>query len=163
LTSAKTARLFDPSGSAFTERHYLKETLTYNSGAGEYALTDTTGNVLKFNDFSTGRPANQRGQLKSFTDAKGNVTSVTACAPHGPGRRPGGQAAGGAAQRDGGQHDHHQAVPVHLPLQRRQRRPPLQHHPAPPGQRRLVHREADRPLEASLNSAERTQIQPPAR
>src|SRR5207245_10278181 len=71
------ARQFALNGSNWVEHFYLQETLTYNSGAHEYSLVDTTGNTIKFSDFSTTLPMNQRGQFKSLTDPQGNVTSVT--------------------------------------------------------------------------------------
>src|SRR5262249_59429497 len=73
VSGGVVARTFDGT----TERFFLKETLSQNSGANEYTLTDTAGNVLVFNDFNVS-PTGKRGQLKSFTDPAGNVTTVTA-------------------------------------------------------------------------------------
>jgi RHS repeat-associated protein len=76
--NAKTARYFDSNGSGgYTPRYFGQEALSYNSTAGQFTLTDTSGDVLTFEDFGSGRPANQRGQLASFTDPDGNVTQVT--------------------------------------------------------------------------------------
>src|SRR5262249_37950301 len=62
----------------WVEHLYLQDKLTFNSATHEYMLTDTTGNQIKFSDFSAGVPSNQRGQFKSMTDADGNVlASVT--------------------------------------------------------------------------------------
>jgi RHS repeat-associated protein len=70
------ADYFDFGGSVWTERFFGQDKLTYNSGSNEYVLTDTLGNVTKFHGFSTSLPADQRGGLKSFTDAAGNAISV---------------------------------------------------------------------------------------
>lgn len=74
ITNGINARQFDFNGSNWVEHHYLQDKLTYNS---TLHLTDTTGNLIKFSDFTTGVPSNQRGQFKSLTDQYGNVTQVT--------------------------------------------------------------------------------------
>jgi YD repeat-containing protein len=75
--NAKTARYFDATGSSYTPRYFGQEALSYNGTAGQFTLTDTSGDQLVFWDFGSGRPASQRGQLQSFTDPDGNVTQVT--------------------------------------------------------------------------------------
>ncbi len=77
ITNGVNAREFDANGGNWVEHFYLQDKLTYNSTAHEFTLTDTTGNQIKFSDFSTSLPANQQGQLKSLTDRDGNVTQVT--------------------------------------------------------------------------------------
>jgi len=67
---------FDLDGSTYIPRFFGQETLTYDSMAGLYTLTDTAGNRLVFHDFDAGLPQGQRGQLESFTDPAGNVTEV---------------------------------------------------------------------------------------
>jgi hypothetical protein len=77
VTSGTNGRYFDLSNGVYKERYFLSDTLTYNSDAGEFVLTDSSGNQLRFYDFSINRPVGQRGQFKSFTDPAGNVTQVT--------------------------------------------------------------------------------------
>ncbi len=77
VSNGNNARFFDGT-SSFTEHEFLLDTLTYNSTNHEYLFTDTAGDQIRFDDFTTGILAKQRGQLKSFTDPGGNVTSVVA-------------------------------------------------------------------------------------
>src|SRR5262249_7554248 len=78
LTGGDTSLVFDPvTGGAYQARFFRQKALSYTSGTGEFTLTDTTGNVLKFCDFSTSLPAAQRGAFKSFADPNGNTTAVT--------------------------------------------------------------------------------------
>jgi RHS repeat-associated protein len=69
-------REFDSSGGNWTSRFYDQDTLATNTSGQEYIFTDTVGDQIRFSDFSGSIPANQKGQIKSFTDANGNVTSV---------------------------------------------------------------------------------------
>src|SRR5262249_27485606 len=80
VANGTVARFFDAGNSP---RFFLQDTLVENGPAKEFALTDTAGNVLRFNNFDQTLLANQRGQFKSFTDTNANVTSVTAYATDG--------------------------------------------------------------------------------
>src|SRR5260370_15542385 len=77
VSNGLNAREFDWNGTNWVEHFYLQDKLNYNGGSNEYVLTDSTGQQLKFSDFTAGIPVNQRGQLKSLADAQGNLTSVT--------------------------------------------------------------------------------------
>src|SRR5207244_7717061 len=77
VTSGINARYYDKSGSNWVARDVVQDTLASASGGGEYVFTDTAGDVIRFTDFSTSLPSNERGAFKSFTDADGNVASVT--------------------------------------------------------------------------------------
>src|SRR5262249_27871131 len=69
-------RYFDPvSGGGYQARHFSQEQLSHDPVAGEFILTDTLGDRLRFFDFSASLPA-ERGKLVSFTDPAGGVTSV---------------------------------------------------------------------------------------
>src|SRR5262249_9058178 len=59
-------------------RFFLPESLSQDTGNKEFTLTDSTGDVIKFNNFDMSLPSNERGTLKSITDPAGNVTTVTA-------------------------------------------------------------------------------------
>lgn len=76
ITNGVNTRNFDQNGSTYTEHFFLQDMLTYSSTSHEYTFTDTTSDVIKFSDWSTSVPANQRGQFKSYADTDGNVTSV---------------------------------------------------------------------------------------
>jgi hypothetical protein len=86
VTSTHNARMYDLSGGVYVPRYFTLDTLVANTGANEFDLTDTTGAVIRFNNFSTSLPANERGTFKSYTDPYGNVTSVTSVTSDG---RPG--------------------------------------------------------------------------
>jgi hypothetical protein len=73
VTSGTNARPYDLSGGVWVARNFMSETLVANSGAQELDFTDTQGDVIRFNDFSSSRP----GLFKSYTDSQGNLTSVT--------------------------------------------------------------------------------------
>jgi RHS repeat-associated protein len=75
-SSATNALYFDQVGSTYVPHYFIQDQLTDNTGANEFVLTDTTGDQIRFNDFSAPIPPNARGQLKSFTDPYGNVTRV---------------------------------------------------------------------------------------
>ena len=55
----------------------IKTTLPYDSTNHLFILTDSNGNQIRFDDFSTSLPAFQQGSFESFTDPYGNATSVT--------------------------------------------------------------------------------------
>jgi hypothetical protein len=73
VTSGTNERAFTQNGSNWVASNFLQETLVENSGAQELDFTDTQGDVIRFNDFSSSRP----GLFKSYTDSQGNLTSVT--------------------------------------------------------------------------------------
>src|SRR5262249_45170649 len=78
LNGTTEVEYFDPGlGGGFLDRAYLTDALSYNSGAGEYTLTDATGGQQVFYDFSSAVPPSQRGQLKRYVDQAGHATSVT--------------------------------------------------------------------------------------
>jgi hypothetical protein len=83
ITNGTNLRDFSVNGSTFTEDAFLLDQLSYSSTNHEYTLVDTSGNQLKFSDWSSGIPVNQQGQFKSLTDADGNVTQVTSRATNG--------------------------------------------------------------------------------
>jgi RHS repeat-associated protein len=76
ITNGINYRYFDANGGNWVPRFFDQDSLVTNSLAHEYVLTDTTGDQLRFSDFSASIPANQKGQLKSFTDPDGNAISV---------------------------------------------------------------------------------------
>ena len=115
VTGGFDAEYFDLSGGVYTPRFYSQDQLTHNSGAHEFVYTDTAGDSIDFEDFSTSLPLAQRGTFNAFVDPAGNVTQVTAPHCRRPDRR-------GPASTDDQRHDHHRVVPLHLHRQRRQRR-----------------------------------------
>ena len=68
ISGAYTAKFFESS----------EYTLQPDGSAGDFVLTDARGDRLRFYGFQSSLPTAQQGQLKSFTDANGNVISVTA-------------------------------------------------------------------------------------
>jgi hypothetical protein len=77
VTGAGNTRYFDLSGGVYVARFFLQDILTHDTANSQYVLTDPTGAQVRFNDWSVGLAALKRGQFKSYTDAYGNVTSVT--------------------------------------------------------------------------------------
>jgi RHS repeat-associated protein len=75
--SGGNARYFYGSGSTYTARYFVQDRFAYDSGAGEYTLTDTAGERWVFYDFNASLPAAQRGQLKRLLDPEGNQTNYT--------------------------------------------------------------------------------------
>jgi hypothetical protein len=73
VSSDTNARYFDLVGSNYVAHFFVQDQLTH--GSGEFVLTDTMGDQIHFYDFSVSQ-VNQRGQLKSYVDPKGNVMSV---------------------------------------------------------------------------------------
>ena len=73
VTSGTNALYFDGGH----ERFDGKETLTEDSDTGDFILTDTAGDTLDFYGFGSSLPAAEQGQLKTFTDAAGNVTDLS--------------------------------------------------------------------------------------
>ena len=78
VTSGTDALYFDLTGGAYAERFGGHETLAQNSSTGEFVLTDTSGDVLRFYGFGSSVPFDQRGQLASITDPAGDVTDLSA-------------------------------------------------------------------------------------
>jgi RHS repeat-associated protein len=76
VSNATDARFFSLVGSTYVPQFYIQDQLTHNTSTGEFIFTDTMGDQLHFFDWS-GSQANQWGQFKSCTDAKGNLISVT--------------------------------------------------------------------------------------
>ena len=76
VTSAGNAIHFDKVSGAYVARYGHTATLVANTGSAEFAVTDGTGRVLTFYDFTNGTTG-LRGKLKSVTDTDGQVTSVT--------------------------------------------------------------------------------------
>jgi RHS repeat-associated protein len=75
VTTATNVRPFNLSGGAWQEGFFLKDTLVDNTGVGEFVLMDTEGDQFRFYDYNS---TTSGGTFKSFTDAAGNVTAVTA-------------------------------------------------------------------------------------
>ncbi|MBX9582001.1 MAG: hypothetical protein K2X87_16980 [Gemmataceae bacterium] len=80
VASGTDLRYFDkPTGSStYTARSGALDALVYDSTAGQFVLTDPTGQVIRFWDFNSSRPGQQQGRFVSLTDPAGNVTEVTA-------------------------------------------------------------------------------------
>jgi hypothetical protein len=76
VTSCAAVEYFDGSLGGYAPRHLSQDSLTHNSGAGEFTLTTSAGARLVFNDFGAMLPAEQKGQIKSVTDPNGNVTTI---------------------------------------------------------------------------------------
>jgi RHS repeat-associated protein len=82
VSNATDARFFSLVGSTYVPQFYIQDQLTHNTSTGEFILTDTMGDQIHFFDWS-GSQANQWGQFKSCTDAKGNLISVTSWTSNG--------------------------------------------------------------------------------
>jgi hypothetical protein len=78
VSNGTTSRYFDLVNGTYQPRFYDQSQLVYNSGSGVFVLTDDKGAQISFYDFSTNIPAAQRGQFKTYTDADGNLLTVTA-------------------------------------------------------------------------------------
>src|SRR5262249_46745984 len=76
VSSGSNSLFWDLVGSTWSPRYFLQDTLVDNSSTHQYVVTDDTGKVLIFQDFSTGVPSAQRGEFQSETDQFGNTTSV---------------------------------------------------------------------------------------
>jgi hypothetical protein len=77
ISNATDARFFNLVGGSYVPQFFLQDQLVHNTSSNEFVFTDTAGNAIHFADFSTGLPANQRGQFKSCADPYGNAISVT--------------------------------------------------------------------------------------
>jgi hypothetical protein len=67
---------FDKSGSTYTARYFIRETLVWDSGNQQFLLRDDQGQLMKFYDFTV-TPAALQGQFKSFTDAAGREITAS--------------------------------------------------------------------------------------
>ena len=76
VSSATDARFYTLVGNNYVPQFFVQDQLTHNTSTGEFVLNDTMGDQLHFFDW-TASQANQQGQFKSCTDAKGNLISVT--------------------------------------------------------------------------------------
>ncbi|QDU23566.1 FG-GAP repeat domain-containing protein [Urbifossiella limnaea] len=84
LSSAVTAHYYDGQGTPDGDGNYATyaprftdtTAVTYDATNDEFVVADAGGNVLRFYDFGSGRPADERGSLKSHADAAGNLTAV---------------------------------------------------------------------------------------
>src|SRR5205809_1267289 len=75
VTNGVNSRTFNAlPGGGYAATFFVQEQLAFNANGAEYVLTDTHGDVMRFNDFDAHQPATWQGQFKSFTDPDGNVT-----------------------------------------------------------------------------------------
>jgi RHS repeat-associated protein len=78
ILSGTDTVFFDLVGSTWTPRYFMQDVFTHDTTNHLYDLTDDTGKVLKFKDFSSGVPTAEQGTFYSLTDQFGDTTSVTA-------------------------------------------------------------------------------------
>ncbi len=76
VSNGTTAYYYDLVGGAYQPRYFDESTLTFDPTTNQYDLTDELGDVLVFSGF-VGVASGQQGQLSSYTDPGGDVTSVT--------------------------------------------------------------------------------------
>jgi YD repeat-containing protein len=76
VTSGTNARIFDWNGSNYVERLFMQDQLLYDSTDSKFILIDSTGNQIRFNDFSSNYETNAQGGFDSFTDPAGNTAAV---------------------------------------------------------------------------------------
>jgi hypothetical protein len=81
-SSATEARFFNLVGSNYVPTFYVQDQLTHNTSTGEFLLTDTSGDVIHFWDWTASQSA-RWGQFKSCTDPEGNTISVTSYTSNG--------------------------------------------------------------------------------
>jgi RHS repeat-associated protein len=81
VSNGSTARYFDrqPDGS-YLPRYNDQSSLALDPTTGDYVLTDSSGDRLRFAGFSANLPYAQRGGLKSYADPNSGLTQVTATA-----------------------------------------------------------------------------------
>jgi YD repeat-containing protein len=78
VTTATNILWFDSNGSGgYTPKFYSQDVFAADGSAGDFKLTDTLGDVIRFYGFESSVPVAQRGKFKSYTDPNGNVTSTT--------------------------------------------------------------------------------------
>ena|GEM_PF-2414997 len=75
ITNGTNARFYDLNNGLYNPRYYLQEGLSYDAANHQYVLQDTTGQTLRFWDFTV-TPTGKRGQFQSLIDPYGNLTSV---------------------------------------------------------------------------------------
>src|SRR5262249_8835533 len=68
---------WDMGESAYVERFYGHNLLTYDSGSDEYTLVEEDGSQIVFAGFTSEWPFAGKGQLLSYLNANGNDNSVT--------------------------------------------------------------------------------------
>jgi RHS repeat-associated protein len=78
VSNSTTARYYDNTTGSYKPRFYDQSQLVYDSSNSQYVQTDSSGNQMRFYDFSAAWPAGQQGQFASYTDRNGNTTTVTA-------------------------------------------------------------------------------------
>ncbi len=83
VANGTTAHFFDKIGGVYVARYYDTATMTHDTGNGQFVVTDGTGQVFTFYDFSGGTPSGREGKLKKVTDAEGNITEVISWATGG--------------------------------------------------------------------------------
>jgi hypothetical protein len=85
VSSGVTTRYFDQQqDGSYKAEFYWPEKLSQDPSTGDWLLSDSSGAVLRFVGFGTSAALRkQYGQLRSYTDAAGNVTGVTAWAADG--------------------------------------------------------------------------------
>jgi RHS repeat-associated protein len=85
MSNANDSRYFDLAGSGYQARFFDQSTFVHNTAGTnhEFDLTDSSGDVIRFDDFSGSLPYYQRGQFEGFTDPGGNRLDVVAHTPDG--------------------------------------------------------------------------------
>lgn len=78
ISNGTSAEYFDLVNGTYQPRFFDQSTLVYNSTDNQYVLTDESGDQLVFSGYGGSLPPAQQGELVSFTDPGGNLTSVTA-------------------------------------------------------------------------------------
>jgi YD repeat-containing protein len=84
--NANDPRYFDLAGDgSYQDRFFDQSKLVHNTTGTnhEFDLTDSSGDVIRFDDFSSSQPCIQRGQFEGFTDPAGNSVSVWSHSPGG--------------------------------------------------------------------------------
>jgi len=76
ITSGTNAYIFDQNGGVWSPRYFLQNSLTDSNTTHEFRLTDDTGRVMTFMDFSSSVPTSEQGTFVGLTDPYGNQISV---------------------------------------------------------------------------------------
>ena len=70
IANGSTIRYFDPDGAGgYADTLFALDQLAAQSSAHTYTLTDTLGDVITYNDFSTSLPAARRGTFAGYRRA----------------------------------------------------------------------------------------------
>jgi RHS repeat-associated protein len=77
IANGTTAYYYDLINGVYQPRFDDPSHLSYNSSNDTYTLIDGQGDQIVFNGFGSSRPAAQRGELASYTDATGVTMAVT--------------------------------------------------------------------------------------